>query len=245
MPVNDVQITRDGPVAVPMNYTLPATQEIQVRAVNVDFDGSAAGGDWIPALVIVGQSGRVIARAADPANVVTAGDDAEVSWFPGVKNSSSATVQLKSRVIELWSVANNPLVSGVAKALTFSLFNGNSTAFAPLGYGTGPYAPTTVQDFRVHVDYTVNFPAGNYDRYIDIAQATGQPPENLFTDRIRDSVTPNGDSLTLSAVVVGSPNVPQPISFTAFQASGANQNVTAFIRAYGWPEIAGDPGWPG
>ena len=89
MPI-DTQILAAGTSATPVDYRVPNAQEILLKAVNAVFDGSGAGGDYIPEVVIESDGGVVIARAADPANVVTAGNDAEVSWFPGVKNGAAA-----------------------------------------------------------------------------------------------------------------------------------------------------------
>src|SRR5689334_6132616 len=72
----------------PVEYEVPNAQEFELLAVAADMDGSGAASSWIPAVVIESDGGKVVARAADPANVVAAGGSAEVSWFPGVKNVS-------------------------------------------------------------------------------------------------------------------------------------------------------------
>jgi hypothetical protein len=53
--------------------------------VNADFDGSGAAGDYLPCVTIVSDAGEVVARAVDQGVKVTAGSDAEVSWFPWLK----------------------------------------------------------------------------------------------------------------------------------------------------------------
>lgn len=90
MPVADLLIVRDGGDAAPFNEKLPQGAKLSPVTVNAVFDGSGAAADFIPAVVLLNPSGVVIARAADPANVVTAGDSAEVSWFQGVKNAAAA-----------------------------------------------------------------------------------------------------------------------------------------------------------
>jgi hypothetical protein len=73
------------------DYTIPGSAEIRVLAVNANFEDNGAGADWCPAVVMFSDSGSVIARALLPDVKVTAGDDAEVSWFPGVKPGGAAT----------------------------------------------------------------------------------------------------------------------------------------------------------
>ncbi len=86
----DVQILRAPSSAVPSNYTLPDAAELRLKAVYAEFDGSGAAGNWLPCVTILSDSGDVIARAVDQGVVVTAGADADVAWFPGVKRSGAA-----------------------------------------------------------------------------------------------------------------------------------------------------------
>jgi hypothetical protein len=79
-----------GPVATPYAYTVSGTGTVTPRACQADFDGSGAGGDFIPACIFKSQSGHVISRAILQ-STITAGDDAEVSWFPGVSPASTGT----------------------------------------------------------------------------------------------------------------------------------------------------------
>jgi hypothetical protein len=85
-----VQIIRQGPSDAPVDYLLPATAPCIPLAINADFDGSGAAGDYLPVVEIIGPSGFVIARTANDSTVL-AGDDAEVSWFPGVKSGGAVT----------------------------------------------------------------------------------------------------------------------------------------------------------
>jgi hypothetical protein len=88
---HDTQIfvgkNRDGS----SDYDIPSGAEIRVLAVNANFADNGAGTDWLPAVVMFSDSGSVIARALLPDVKVTAGDDAEVSWFPGVKSGGGAS----------------------------------------------------------------------------------------------------------------------------------------------------------
>ena len=67
----DTQIASLKKVAVPSEYTLPLSAEFILKCVNADFDGSGAGGDWLPCVTIVSDSGHVIARAVDQGVKVT------------------------------------------------------------------------------------------------------------------------------------------------------------------------------
>lgn len=78
--------------AAPKDYTVAANVELTLRAVNANFTDNGAGEDWLPAVVLISDSGHIIARAVDQGVTVTAGGDAEVSWFPGVKHAAGAAV---------------------------------------------------------------------------------------------------------------------------------------------------------
>ena len=86
----DVQIVRSAITDVPAIYTLPGSSEFTLKAVYAFFDGSGTGTDWIPAVTILSDSGHTVTFAADQSVAVVGGDDAEVSWFPGVKGGGGA-----------------------------------------------------------------------------------------------------------------------------------------------------------
>jgi hypothetical protein len=65
--------------------------ELILRTVHANFSDNGAGGDWLPCVDLISDSGHTIARCCDPNVVVTAGDDAEVTWFPDVKPVGSST----------------------------------------------------------------------------------------------------------------------------------------------------------
>jgi hypothetical protein len=72
-----------GPVDTPYAYTVSGTGTVTPRACQAVYDGSGAGGDFIPACIFKSQSGHVISRAILQ-STIAAGASAEVSWFPGV-----------------------------------------------------------------------------------------------------------------------------------------------------------------
>jgi hypothetical protein len=86
----DVQILRAPASGVPSDYTVPGSGELRLKAVYAEFDGSGAGGPFLPCVTIISDSGDVIGRAVDQGVSVTAGSNADVTWFPGVKPAAAA-----------------------------------------------------------------------------------------------------------------------------------------------------------
>lgn len=105
----DALITRGGPVAVPMDYTVPAAGDIQPLVVTATFNGASAGGTFVPELQIIAPTGAVIARCpvTDP---IAAGASADVSWFPGV--GPAPTVIPAPFTPGTWMRAAEPLLDG-------------------------------------------------------------------------------------------------------------------------------------
>src|SRR5437879_5125566 len=86
----DVQLTSLATKAAPLNYRVPGAAMIRVKSVRAEFTDNSASGDWLPAVKLISDSGHIIATASDQGAKVTAGDDAEASFFPGVKNAPPA-----------------------------------------------------------------------------------------------------------------------------------------------------------
>jgi hypothetical protein len=64
-----------------MDYVVPIASDIEPLVVTATFDGSGAGGSFIPCLEVLSPAGNVVARC--PANsTIAAGGSAAVSWFP-------------------------------------------------------------------------------------------------------------------------------------------------------------------
>jgi hypothetical protein len=227
-----VQIIRQGPTDAPVTYRLPATAPCIPIAVNANYDGSGAAGDYIPAVVLVGASGTVIARAADPAVTITAGDDAEVSFFPGVKNSASTAASLTRAVQFSYTVIGQVIPSGVATTITFDAGAVYTATSRPLaGAGAGPFTVTGVHDFDVTCGLVVQWPAGAYDRYIEIVQPTFFTSGAPITWRQRGAATPDEDIQTVFATLEGLESAPEAVQFNCFQASGANQTIQRWLTA--------------
>jgi hypothetical protein len=86
----DTQILLAPPTDAPKDYTIDQNVELILRSVHAQFRDNGAGGDWLPCVDLISDSGHTIARCTDPAALVTAGDDAEVTWFPDVKPAAAA-----------------------------------------------------------------------------------------------------------------------------------------------------------
>ena len=86
----DTVITRDGPVAVPLDYQVPTGTEIFPRSLSVSFDGSGAAGAYVPVLEVIAPNGHVTAYCARQTEVA-AGESVLVSFFPGVAEADSSS----------------------------------------------------------------------------------------------------------------------------------------------------------
>lgn len=68
--------------AAPKDYSIPNAQQIRLLSVTASFTDNGAVGDWLPAVVILDNNGNALVRAVEQEVKVTAGEGAEVSWFP-------------------------------------------------------------------------------------------------------------------------------------------------------------------
>lgn len=78
-------------VGAPSVYTLGPNVELILEAVTAEFRDNGAAADWLPTVELVSDSGHLIARAADQGVKVTAGDDADVSFFPWLAQAQTAS----------------------------------------------------------------------------------------------------------------------------------------------------------
>lgn len=90
----DVQINNPAVEAGESVYTLGADVEFTLKTVNADFADNGAAAAWLPGVLIASDAGLVIARAVDQAVQVQGGDDAAVSFFPGVKHAAGGATGL-------------------------------------------------------------------------------------------------------------------------------------------------------
>lgn len=85
-----LQILGQGTSAVPLDVPITGNQLLDLISVKADFDGGAAGVDFVPMVEIVSDAGVVMAQAKGP--TVLAGDSATVTFFPfGAEEASTST----------------------------------------------------------------------------------------------------------------------------------------------------------
>jgi len=185
----DAQILAAGTADAPLDYRVPNAQEILLKAVNANFDGSGAAGDFLPAVVIESDGGVVIARAIGQA--VTAGDSAEVSFFPRVgSGSGSPATSFEPEVAyyETTGVASgsfpgnvfynlslrstsSPGTFGLSSGFAQLLQSGAYRCFLDLDYGT---TLTWTAGAFTEVDYGLAWSGGIFPAY-----TVGQPNNTL------------------------------------------------------------------
>ena len=74
-------IHTSGPVATPVDYKVPGSQEIQLSSVSAEFDGGGASGSFDATLSIYSQDGQLLSRTkAGP--TVAAGATGVATWVP-------------------------------------------------------------------------------------------------------------------------------------------------------------------
>lgn len=98
----DVPIVNRATAAAPKDYTLPQSQEILIKAVRAEFDGTGAAGPFLPALQLVSNNGDVMFTAVLTSASVAAGGSASVSWFPLKKSIAGAPAPSPNPLGTLW-----------------------------------------------------------------------------------------------------------------------------------------------
>lgn len=91
-------------------YVVPGAVTVTPYAVSVTFDGTGAGGSFLPCLTFKTITGAVIARC--PASAVSAGGQAEVSWFPSVGGAAEATLEVTDGSHTVTNVTEVDFTSG-------------------------------------------------------------------------------------------------------------------------------------
>src|SRR5207302_7649171 len=87
----DTQIPVSAVDPVPADYRVPNSVELRLKAVRAEFADNGAASDWLPTVEFISDSGHIILTASSQAVKVTAGDDADVSWFRGAGLGGAAS----------------------------------------------------------------------------------------------------------------------------------------------------------
>ena len=85
MPPN-IELTRDGPVSAPLNYTVPNAGELLPLAVEALVDGTSAAVPFYAVLQVLDPNGRSMGKYKSAS--IAAGGSADVSWFRGLGNGA-------------------------------------------------------------------------------------------------------------------------------------------------------------
>lgn len=144
----DALITRDGPVAVPMDYDVPAASEIVPISISATFADPTNAGPYVPALEIVTPSGYIIGPFPLGQDIA-AGASARVSWFPGLAGSGQQVIGAGAGCA-LVLTANIAVVDGFA----FTVVSWDAAVWDDLGFfnhATQPTRLTCPVDGRYHI----------------------------------------------------------------------------------------------
>ena len=85
----DIVIRAKAVQNTPNGYTVPGAQEILVKSVKAEVNGTGAAAAFLPTLQLIAPDGSVVWQAPTDASVA-AGGSASVSWFPRVGGAGSA-----------------------------------------------------------------------------------------------------------------------------------------------------------
>jgi len=99
--VADQVLTRDGPVAVPMDYVVPQGGELLPLTVRATVDGTSAAVSFYACVQVIAPSGRVMCTAITAA--IAAGASADCSWFPWCRVTQTAPAPSPNPLGTLWA----------------------------------------------------------------------------------------------------------------------------------------------
>ncbi len=133
-------------------YDVPGSVIVTPYSVSATFDGSGAGGAFLPCLTFKTQTGAVIARC--PAPEVASGDTAEVSWFPHVAQAAAAPAPSGSGwTLATLSAAHIVTVASGASVIvdmaSSGLYTNDSSVFA---IGSWLHSAVTYHGIKVLAD---------------------------------------------------------------------------------------------
>ena len=82
--------SNNPPGPAPYTYEVPASLEVQPYTSTATFDGTDAGGNFVPVLSLYSQTGALLASVFPVGVVMAPGDVAEVTWLPPFGSAPSA-----------------------------------------------------------------------------------------------------------------------------------------------------------
>ena len=229
------QIFADGPVDAPAKYEVPGSAQIVPIAVQALLNGSGASGDYVPTLIFRSQAGHVIARVPT-STTVTAGDDAEVSWFPGVKaGGGSPSAFLNQTYLAQANHGGQVITTNTVTPITFLTYT-SAPGWNPGAFGNpfpGPANPVEFVDAaNVIFELQVQWTAGNYLRNISLDIANPPEANETYSPVLYGEVAPDDNQMTLVAVVLGLGGPPATaVTANVYHERGVNSTITAELTA--------------
>lgn len=108
----DAVLTRDGPVAVPLDYVVPNGGELLPLTVTATIDGTNAASSFYAIVQVISPSGRSMGKYRS--DVIAAGGSADVTWFPGAELEETTGQGLTSETLFLDTRNSAGVTSGLA-----------------------------------------------------------------------------------------------------------------------------------
>jgi hypothetical protein len=250
VPTGDQQILVTGKATVPASFTVPGNGQIQPKTIFASYDGTGAGGNFLPAIKIISDGGETVGVFPTSTTVV-AGASADVTWFPGVEATgtpASTTTPAASALVEQFTP--HTFVGTVGTVVPFEFFNTtDKTVFGtnPSGSVTTPPNNTTgdkslmlLQGGAYVVDASVLFSVAPGAVAMDTATVAMDYNDLGYGTNIEQLATlagPMGSNLMLQAYhlfMVQSASVPALLSVAVQGATGGNYTVAEMSMVVHW-----------
>ena len=236
----DTQTLSLAAQTTPADYVLAATQQLTLGAIHAHFDGSGAGGSYVPTLDIISDSGHTVLSVPQD-TTIAAGSNAESSWAPFLKTVAAGagpgpTKIVVSRLMGVSGVQSIP--SGVVTKVKQSSFTQTSTTMWTMPGAGNPMGITYTRPFAGNAFFFwANFDWASFagDRYAEVVFSSVATFGGDFRSRDRASGTPTGDTQFASGFIVDEDNAVGTIDIQVFQASGVNQNLNTCSFGFACP----------
>jgi len=234
----DAAILAAGGANAPLSYLVPGASVIRIKQIHVKYVDDGAGGDWLPAVRITSDSSHRMGTAADQAVKVTAGDDADVSFFPGVKHGGGQQPTFYVGHGEAWTFNNQTIADSTVTAIQFEDTDSNADGDSLVvqlqappftAFSIANRAPSFGGQTRVLATLIVEWPAGSYDRYAEIVHTGTQDPWGQPPARVRGSVSPASDVQVVTRVLSATAGLIGPAVCNVYQASGSGKLILAAL----------------
>lgn len=147
---DQIAISLPAVSSAPSDYVVPGSQEIELQTVTATFDGTGAGGAFLPALQIISDAGILLATFIDTSVSVAAGGSAEVTFGTFLRRATPSTTTVVIGTV--WGLA--AWQSGCYYAPQWQTWNGSTFTAGSDNFIVYPiWIPTgaTVADISFYV----------------------------------------------------------------------------------------------